>query len=91
MDRGTASISNILSYLVFNILPTVLDIIIGVVYFVTAFNIWYGFEPLNMIEKIVGAEYLGLRNDVTPTNADFRRLLGNVRKMEKKMEQASLS
>ncbi|VDO58856.1 unnamed protein product [Schistosoma margrebowiei] len=42
MDRGTASISNILSYLVFNIIPTVLDIIIGVVYFVTAFNIWYG-------------------------------------------------
>ncbi|TPP64504.1 ATP-binding cassette sub-family B member 6 mitochondrial [Fasciola gigantica] len=42
MDRGTASISNVLSYLVFNIIPTVLDIIIGVIYFVMVFNFWYG-------------------------------------------------
>jgi len=42
INRGTDSITSLLSYLVFNILPTTVDIIIAIVYFVTAFNPWFG-------------------------------------------------
>ncbi|CAL8084250.1 unnamed protein product [Calicophoron daubneyi] len=68
MDRGTASISNILSYMAFNIMPTVLDIMIGVVYFVAAFNIWYG-----LIVFVTMAVYLGATVAVTEWRTKFRR------------------
>ncbi|KAL1123651.1 hypothetical protein AAG570_002727 [Ranatra chinensis] len=42
MDRGTESINNLLSYIIFNIFPTITDIFIAVVYFITLFNIWFG-------------------------------------------------
>ncbi|PIK53214.1 putative ATP-binding cassette sub-family B member 6, mitochondrial [Apostichopus japonicus] len=42
MDRGTTSINSLLSYVVFNIFPTIADIAIAIVYFVTAFNPWFG-------------------------------------------------
>ena len=42
IDRGTASINNILSYVVFNILPTIADIIIAIIYFITEFDAWFG-------------------------------------------------
>ncbi|CAH8549655.1 unnamed protein product [Schistosoma margrebowiei] len=73
MDRGTASISNILSYLVFNIIPTVLDIIIGVVYFVTAFNIWYGL--LVFVTMLI---YLISTVLITEWRAKFRREMNNL-------------
>lgn len=42
MDRGTDSINNLLNYILFSIVPTIVDIIVAVVFFVTAFNAWYG-------------------------------------------------
>lgn len=42
MDRGTESVNSLLNYVVFQILPTIADIIIAIVYFVTAFNAWFG-------------------------------------------------
>ncbi|XP_014253071.1 ATP-binding cassette sub-family B member 6, mitochondrial [Cimex lectularius] len=42
MDRGTDSINNLLTYILFNILPTIVDIIVAVVYFVVAFNPYFG-------------------------------------------------
>lgn len=42
MDRGTDSIDNLLSYILFSITPTIIDIIIAVVFFISAFNIWFG-------------------------------------------------
>lgn len=42
MDRGTDSINNLLNYILFSILPTIVDIIIAVVFFITAFNAWFG-------------------------------------------------
>ncbi|CAG9818734.1 unnamed protein product [Phaedon cochleariae] len=42
MDRGTDSINNLLSYIIFSIFPTITDILIAVVYFIAAFNIWFG-------------------------------------------------
>ncbi|CAG9102471.1 unnamed protein product [Plutella xylostella] len=42
MDRGTDSIDNLLSYILFSITPTLVDIVIAVAYFIHAFNIWFG-------------------------------------------------
>ena len=42
VDRGTSSVSSVLNYLFFSIIPTIVDIIVGVVYFIAAFNFWYG-------------------------------------------------
>ncbi|XP_037068889.1 ATP-binding cassette sub-family B member 6, mitochondrial-like [Pollicipes pollicipes] len=42
MDRGTSSINSLLSYLVFQILPTVADITIAITFFSAAFNAWFG-------------------------------------------------
>ena len=42
MDRGTNSVNNLLNFVVFQILPTIADIVIALVFFVTAFNAWYG-------------------------------------------------
>lgn len=42
MDRGTDSINNLLSYIIFSILPTITDIIIAVIFFVVSYNIWFG-------------------------------------------------
>ncbi|VDN41733.1 unnamed protein product [Dibothriocephalus latus] len=54
VDRGTSSVSNILNYLLFNIIPTIVDIIVGIIYFITAFNFWYG-----LIVFITMLAYLG--------------------------------
>ena len=42
MDRGTNSINNLLSYILFNIVPTFADIGVAIVYFVIAFDAWFG-------------------------------------------------
>ncbi|CAK8695554.1 unnamed protein product [Clavelina lepadiformis] len=42
IDRGTLSINSFVSYIVFSIFPTILDIIVAVVFFITTFNIWFG-------------------------------------------------
>ncbi|XP_058060674.1 ATP-binding cassette sub-family B member 6 [Anopheles bellator] len=43
MDRGTDSINNLLNYILFSIAPTIVDILIAVVFFITVFNWWFGF------------------------------------------------
>ena len=42
MDRGTSSINSLVQYLVFNIIPTLIDIVIAIVFFSVAFNFWFG-------------------------------------------------
>lgn len=42
MDRGTDSINNLLSYIIFQITPTIIDILVACVFFVYAFNWWFG-------------------------------------------------
>lgn len=54
MDRGTDSINNLLNYIIFSILPTIVDIVIAIVFFITAFNIWFG-----LIVFITMALYIG--------------------------------
>ncbi|KAK7476600.1 hypothetical protein BaRGS_00032146 [Batillaria attramentaria] len=42
VDRGTESMNTLLSQALFQILPTIIDCIIAIVYFVTAFNYLFG-------------------------------------------------
>lgn len=42
MDRGTDSINNLLNYILFSIAPTIIDILVAVTFFITAFNMWFG-------------------------------------------------
>ena len=42
MDRGTSSINSLLQYLVFSIIPTLIDIVIAIIFFCVAFNLWFG-------------------------------------------------
>lgn len=42
MERGSDSINNLLSYVIFNIMPTLADIGIAVAYFTAAFGVYYG-------------------------------------------------
>lgn len=42
MDRGTDSINNLLNYIIFSILPTIIDILVAVIFFISAFNWWFG-------------------------------------------------
>lgn len=42
VDRGTDSVDSLLNYVLFNIFPTIADILIAIVYFIIQFNIWFG-------------------------------------------------
>lgn len=42
MDRGTDSINNLLNYILFSIAPTIVDILVAIVFFISAFNWWFG-------------------------------------------------
>ncbi|XP_035228814.1 ATP-binding cassette sub-family B member 6, mitochondrial-like isoform X2 [Stegodyphus dumicola] len=78
MDRGTSSISNLLSYIVFNIIPTFADIFIAVIYFALAFNIWFG-----VIVLVTMLLYLGLTIYLTEWRTKFRR---NVNRLDNEVE-----
>ncbi|KAK7011989.1 ATP-binding cassette sub-family B member 6 mitochondrial [Biomphalaria glabrata] len=70
VDRGTNSINSLLSYLVFQIFPTIADIIIAIVYFITFFNYLFG-----LIVFISMALYLAATIIVTEWRTKFRRLM----------------
>ncbi len=40
VDRGTDSVDSLLNYVLFNIVPTIVDILVAIVYFTILFNIW---------------------------------------------------
>ncbi|XP_036328616.1 ATP-binding cassette sub-family B member 6, mitochondrial [Rhagoletis pomonella] len=42
MDRGTDSINNLLNYIIFSIAPTIIDLLVAVIFFIYAFNWWFG-------------------------------------------------
>ncbi|XP_023932303.1 ATP-binding cassette sub-family B member 6, mitochondrial [Lingula anatina] len=68
MDRGTTSVNSILNYVLFNILPTIADIIIAVVYFLSAFNWWFG-----LIVLFTMVLYLVMTIVVTEWRTKYRR------------------
>lgn len=54
IDRGTQSINTLLLYIVFSILPTIADIAVAIVYFVTSFNAWFGLIVFVCISAYLG-------------------------------------
>ncbi|KAI2527052.1 ATP binding cassette subfamily B member 6 (Langereis blood group) [Homo sapiens] len=69
-DRGTSSVTGLLSYLVFNVIPTLADIIIGIIYFSMFFNAWFG-----LIVFLCMSLYLTLTIVVTEWRTKFRRAM----------------
>merc|ERR1719447_214910 len=70
MDRGTSSINNLMSYLVFNIFPTILDIVIAIIYFGISFSVWFG-----LIILVTMSIYLATTIFITEWRTKFRRLM----------------
>ncbi|XP_068102109.1 ATP-binding cassette sub-family B member 6 [Hyperolius riggenbachi] len=68
VDRGTSSINSLLSYIVFSIVPTIADIIIGIIYFTSSFNAWFG-----LIIFICMTLYLTLTIIITEWRTKYRR------------------
>ncbi|CAJ0942397.1 unnamed protein product, partial [Mesorhabditis belari] len=68
MDRGTQSINSILNYVLFNIVPTLADIAIAVVFFFSTFNFYFG-----IIVLITMVAYLALTIIITEWRTKFRR------------------
>lgn len=68
MDRGTQSINNLLSYLLFNIFPTLVDIGIAIIFFVVAFDGWFG---LIVFTTMLG--YILFTIYITEWRTKFRR------------------
>lgn len=68
VDRGTSSVTGLLSYLVFNVIPTLADIVIGIIYFSMFFNAWFG-----LIVFLCMSLYLILTIVVTEWRTKFRR------------------
>ncbi|KAL8183015.1 UNVERIFIED_CONTAM: ATP-binding cassette sub- B member 6, mitochondrial [Gekko kuhli] len=68
VDRGTSSINNLLSYIVFSIFPTIADIIIAIVYFTSIFSAWFG-----LIIFVCMVLYLTLTIVITEWRTKYRR------------------
>jgi len=54
VDRGTTSVNSLLNYILFSIMPTIVDIIIAIFYFLTMFNAWFA-----LIVFVTMTVYLG--------------------------------
>jgi len=54
VDRGTRSVNSLLNYIIFSIMPTIVDILIAVIYFLTQFNAFFA-----LIVFATMAVYLG--------------------------------
>ena len=68
MDRGTSSINSLMQYLFFSILPTIIDIVIAIVYFAVEFNVWFG-----LVIVITMGVYLCCTVLITEWRTAFRR------------------
>ncbi|XP_030635947.1 ATP-binding cassette sub-family B member 6 isoform X2 [Chanos chanos] len=68
IDRGTSSINSLLSYIVFSIFPTIADIVIAIVYFISFFNAWFG-----LIVFVCMFLYLTLTIIITEWRTKYRR------------------
>ncbi|KAE8740122.1 ABC-transporter, subfamily B member 03 [Frankliniella occidentalis] len=68
MDRGTDSINNLLNYILFSIFPTITDIVIAVVFFVSSFNGWFGLIVFTTMVLYIAATIM-----VTEWRTKFQR------------------
>ena len=67
MDRGTDSINGLLEYLIFDIFPTIADIIIAISYFTADFNAWFGLIIVVMMILYMGITITGICIKLSPS------------------------
>nr|XP_048724653.1 ATP-binding cassette sub-family B member 6 isoform X2 [Caretta caretta] len=68
VDRGTSSVNSLLSYIIFSIFPTIADVVIGIIYFSSAFSLWFG-----LIIFVCMSLYLTLTIIITEWRTKYRR------------------
>ncbi|XP_063984581.1 ATP-binding cassette sub-family B member 6 isoform X2 [Diachasmimorpha longicaudata] len=68
MDRGTDSINNLLNYILFSIVPTIVDILVAIVFFISAFNKWFGLIVFSTMTLYIAATIL-----ITEWRTKFQR------------------
>src|SRR6185369_17635159 len=69
LDRGVFSIVSILSSVLFNIVPTLVDIGIAVIYFTVNFDLYFG-----MIVFVTMAGYIFVTVVITEWRTKYRRI-----------------
>uniref|UniRef100_A0A8C3HGX5 ATP binding cassette subfamily B member 6 (LAN blood group) n=1 Tax=Chrysemys picta bellii TaxID=8478 RepID=A0A8C3HGX5_CHRPI len=69
VDRGTSSVNSLLSYIIFSIFPTIADIVIGIIYFSSAFSLWFGL----IIFVCMGLYLTSLTIIITEWRTKYRR------------------
>ncbi|XP_040004610.1 ATP-binding cassette sub-family B member 6, mitochondrial [Xiphias gladius] len=72
VDRGTSSINNLLSYILFSILPTICDIVIAIIYFVSYFSVWFGLIVFTCMVLYLTSTIL-----ITEWRTKYRREMNN--------------
>ncbi|XP_065206323.1 ATP-binding cassette sub-family B member 6 [Planococcus citri] len=70
MDRGTDSINGLLSLFLFQIFPTFIDITVAIIYFISAFNGWFG-----LIVFVTMLLYLAFTVIITEMRTKYQRLM----------------
>lgn len=85
MDRGTDSINNLLNYILFSIAPTIVDILVAVVFFIMAFNWWFG-----LIVFITMSLYIAATIMVTEWRTKFQRRMNLAENAQKARSVDSL-
>ncbi|CAB3368075.1 Hypothetical predicted protein [Cloeon dipterum] len=85
MDRGTDSINSLLNYIVFSILPTIADILVAVIYFVTTFNVWFG-----LIVFLTMLLYIAATVVITEWRTKFNRAMNLADNLQKARSVDSL-
>lgn len=68
VDRGSSSIENLLSYILFQILPTIVDLAVALVFFGAAFNGWFA-----LIVFVTMSLYIVVTIGVTEWRTKYRR------------------
>ncbi|XP_030748439.1 ATP-binding cassette sub-family B member 6, mitochondrial-like isoform X2 [Sitophilus oryzae] len=68
MDRGTESINSLLQMILFSLGPTIIDLLIAVIYFFIAFNYMFG-----LIISVTMIFYLAFTISITEWRSKFRR------------------
>lgn len=58
MDRGTDSINNLLNYILFSIVPTIVDILVAVVFLSITFNWYFGLIVFATMVLYIGKQKL---------------------------------
>ena len=66
MDRGTDSINNLLNYILFSIAPTIIDILIAVVFFSVTFNWYFGIIVFATMVLYIGELSIFYKNKQKP-------------------------